>query len=148
MLVFTPSAGDSLTYVAAGVRISDRGAMDSGVYSLADIFPGAVGASVTYDGHSLCDTTDGIKDCRPLIGPLNGGMRLKRLKVIFDYPKTVDLDASLDIECNTRDDGIMVVRLLPPTLDDVDRSGNFVRPTSVETGSKTICEHVDRPLKH
>jgi hypothetical protein len=144
MLVFTPSARESLIYVAAGVRISDRGAMDSNVYSLADVFPGAVGASVTYDDHSLCDSTDGIKDCGPLIGPLNGGMRLKRLKMIFDYPKTLDLEASMDIECNTRSDGMMVVRLLPPTLDDVDPSGNFMRPTSY--GSRIICAHVDRPL--
>jgi len=145
ILVFTPSAQDRLTYIAASVHISDRVAMESGVYSLADVFPGAIGASVTYDSHSLCDSRDGINNCGPLIGPLNGGMRLKRLKMIFDYPKTVDLDASADIECNTRSDGIMVVRLLPPTLDDIDQSANVVRPGSVANASEVLCKQVDRP---
>jgi hypothetical protein len=146
MLVFTPSTGGSLTYVAAGVRLLDREAMDSGVYSLADIFPGAFGASVTYDDKPLCDSRDGIRDCGPLIDPLKGGMRITRLKMIFDYPKALDLDSSKDIECNTRSDGIMIVRLLPPALDDVDGAGDFMRPTSIENDSKAVCAYVDRPF--
>jgi hypothetical protein len=155
MLVFTPSAQERLTYVPVGVRISDRGAMESGVYSLADIFPGAIGASVSYDDHALCDSYDGIKDCGTLLGPLNGGILLKRLKMTFDYPKTLDLDSSKDIECDTPHVGIMIVRLLPPTLDDVEPpildnddevpSAHFVRPKLVRNTSATICGHVERP---
>lgn len=127
--------------------------MESGVYSLADIFPGAIGASVSYDDHALCDSYDGIRDCGSLLGPLKGGMHLRRLKMTFDYPKTLDINSSVDIKCDTRHDGIMVVRVLPPTLDDVepptlddeDQSPHFVRPKLVANASEAICGQVERP---
>jgi hypothetical protein len=140
MLTFSPGSG-KFGYVIGHFDIPDERTTRATVYSLVEVFPGFISASMDVDRSFDCDATKklGVPDCFDTIHkPISDGLKINKLRLRFPYPKAINFDDQ-DIRCKFFDEGEGLLVMLPDDIEHVDELGNF--DVRVDSGpyEKSIC---------
>jgi hypothetical protein len=145
---FNPNTG-ALSYLFRDAKIPDIIAINSNIYSLAEAFPGFVYATIgVVKFPTTCseESDAARKKCLEEL-PLDGlnSVRLDNLGLHFPYPKSFSLDPEFSVKCYSKDEGDMLIRALPDSIEQIDNFGSISVPLNQQEKTKGLCETLNRP---
>jgi hypothetical protein len=141
VLRFQPTT-QTMWYDVSGFTLPDALSLRSGIYSIAEIFPGFLAASPTIVGP--CDKLLNLT-CSPFgRADTQEGVSLDELRLTFQYPKALRIDSD-SIHCHSKERGNLIIEMFPEDIGVIDERGNIAVIVPSSAHEKSICNAFNDP---
>ena len=135
---FIPKTGNLQFSLRRG-KIPDQTTIQTGVYSLGELFPGFISAVPTAVNVPTSIQRRYRSDATKL-------MRLKYFRFDFEYPKAID-SSNNSFRCGLSTGEVALIAMLPDSIEEVNVAGAYKNAPDISSHKESLCARMNDPRR-